>query len=239
MKGGGGGGVYSGKRRWRGLVIAVLGLVFLSMLVPLLFLLGPHNGFHSPGSEQQSSPSIGLGGYSTKIIIRDASKLSEGDRCILLSWVKPSLDNASNILTALLVRPSVRILWKTSCRSFGSSGSSMAGFLLKGSYGGGSFDLSISLVAVFVVVSSSSSSSEGREKLTLVLTLVLGSEELKNLTLLKVRKGDSDNGRSNLLWWFSVSEEEEEAKEMVLLEWLAAAMAMRRLLRTKGKGLDL
>lgn len=116
----------------------------------------------------------------------------------------------------------------------------MAGFLLKGSYGGGSFDLSISLVAVFVVVSSSSLSSEGREKLTLVLTLVLGSEEL-NLKLSKVRKGDSDNGRSNLLGWFSVSEEEEEAKEMVLLEWLAAAMAMpmRRLLRTKGKGLDL
>ncbi|BFG36679.1 hypothetical protein CerSpe_229530 [Prunus speciosa] len=125
MKGGGGGGVYSGKRRWRGLVIAVSGLVFLSMLVPLLFLLGLHNGFHSPG----------------------------------------------------------------------------------------------------------------REKLTLVLTLVLGSEELKNLTLLKVRKGDGDNGRSNLLWWFSVSE--EEAKEMILLEGLAAAMAMRGLLRTKGKGLDL
>ncbi|XP_008244177.1 PREDICTED: probable galacturonosyltransferase 7 isoform X1 [Prunus mume] len=80
MKGGGGGGVYSGKRRWRGLVIAVLGLVFLSMLVPLLFLLGLHNGFHSPGSEQQSSPSIGLGEYGTKIVIRDASNLSEGDR---------------------------------------------------------------------------------------------------------------------------------------------------------------
>lgn len=35
------------KRRWRGLVIAVLGLVLLSMLVPLVFLLGLHNGFHS------------------------------------------------------------------------------------------------------------------------------------------------------------------------------------------------
>lgn len=48
MKGGGGGGGTSYKRRWRGLVIGVLGLVLLSMLVPLVFLLGLHNGFHSP-----------------------------------------------------------------------------------------------------------------------------------------------------------------------------------------------
>ncbi|KAJ4704164.1 Hexosyltransferase [Melia azedarach] len=49
MKGGGGVGVsVSGKRRWRGLVIGVLFLVILSMLVPLAFLLGLHNGFHSP-----------------------------------------------------------------------------------------------------------------------------------------------------------------------------------------------
>lgn len=49
MKGGVGASSYTlpGKRRWRGLVIAVLGLVFLSMLVPLVFLLGLHNGFHS------------------------------------------------------------------------------------------------------------------------------------------------------------------------------------------------
>lgn len=46
MKSGGGGG-NPVKRRWRGLVIAVIGLVFLSMLVPLVFLLGLHNGFHS------------------------------------------------------------------------------------------------------------------------------------------------------------------------------------------------
>lgn len=38
------------KRRWKGLVIGVLGLVILSMLVPLVFLLGLHNGFHSPGN---------------------------------------------------------------------------------------------------------------------------------------------------------------------------------------------
>ncbi|KAL5166868.1 putative galacturonosyltransferase 7 [Glycine soja] len=59
MKSGGGGGGGMGavpsygvpaKRRWRGLVIAVLGLVILSMLVPLVFLLGLHNGFHSSGS---------------------------------------------------------------------------------------------------------------------------------------------------------------------------------------------
>ncbi|KAL2330483.1 hypothetical protein Fmac_018064 [Flemingia macrophylla] len=63
MKSGGMGAVPSygvpAKRRWRGLVIAVLGLVILSMLVPLVFLLGLHNGFHSPGYtyEQRNSPS--------------------------------------------------------------------------------------------------------------------------------------------------------------------------------------
>lgn len=68
MKGGGGGSSSSlntlpAKRRWRGLVvIAVLGLVFLSMLVPLVFLLGLHNrkGFHSATAyaiEQQTSAS--------------------------------------------------------------------------------------------------------------------------------------------------------------------------------------
>lgn len=43
MKGGG------GKRRWKVLVIGVMVLVILSMLVPLAFLLGLHNTFHSPG----------------------------------------------------------------------------------------------------------------------------------------------------------------------------------------------
>ncbi|XP_014523237.1 probable galacturonosyltransferase 7 isoform X2 [Vigna radiata var. radiata] len=63
MKSGGLGAVPSygvpAKRRWRGLVIAVLGLVILSMLVPLVFLLGLHNGFHSSGYlyEQKTSPS--------------------------------------------------------------------------------------------------------------------------------------------------------------------------------------
>ena len=56
MKGGGGVGSggsaygFPAKRRWRGLVIGVLGLVILSMLVPLVFLLGLYNGFHSPGN---------------------------------------------------------------------------------------------------------------------------------------------------------------------------------------------
>ncbi|KAK8504494.1 hypothetical protein V6N12_017773 [Hibiscus sabdariffa] len=60
MKGGsGGGGIAPAKRRWRGLAIAVLFLVVLSMLVPLGFLLGLHNGFHSPGhiALQRPSPS--------------------------------------------------------------------------------------------------------------------------------------------------------------------------------------
>ncbi|CAH8315736.1 unnamed protein product [Eruca vesicaria subsp. sativa] len=54
MKGGGGGG----KRRWRFLVIGVLVLIILSTLVPLAFLLGLHNGFHSPGfvTVQPASP---------------------------------------------------------------------------------------------------------------------------------------------------------------------------------------
>ncbi|WJX82390.1 polygalacturonate 4-alpha-galacturonosyltransferase [Trifolium repens] len=63
MKSGGLGAVPSygvpAKRRWRGFVIAVLGLVILSMLVPFVFLLGLHNGFHSSGYiyEQRSTPS--------------------------------------------------------------------------------------------------------------------------------------------------------------------------------------
>ncbi|KAJ0262298.1 galacturonosyltransferase 7 [Hirschfeldia incana] len=62
MKGGGGGvgggGGGGGKRRWKVLVIGVLVLVILSMLVPLAFLLGLHNSFHSPGivTVQPSSP---------------------------------------------------------------------------------------------------------------------------------------------------------------------------------------
>ncbi|XP_057477594.1 probable galacturonosyltransferase 7 isoform X2 [Actinidia eriantha] len=54
------------KRRWRGPVIAVLGLVLLSMLVPLVFLLGFHNGFHSAtayANEGQTSASNGLKVY--------------------------------------------------------------------------------------------------------------------------------------------------------------------------------
>lgn len=49
MKGGGGGGG-GGKRRWKVLVIGVMVLVILSMLVPLAFLLGLHNSFHSPSN---------------------------------------------------------------------------------------------------------------------------------------------------------------------------------------------
>ncbi|KAL9271859.1 putative galacturonosyltransferase 7 [Drosera capensis] len=66
MKGGGlpGGGVgvsaypFPAKRRWRGLAIAVLGLVILSMLVPLVFLLGLHNGFHNSGSLSDEQTSV-------------------------------------------------------------------------------------------------------------------------------------------------------------------------------------
>ncbi|XP_021762147.1 probable galacturonosyltransferase 7 isoform X2 [Chenopodium quinoa] len=79
MKGGGANGAavsHSTKRRWKGFVIAVMGLVILSMLVPLVFLLGFHNAFHSSSaslsgsefpSQQQSSSSqhdgVALGAY--------------------------------------------------------------------------------------------------------------------------------------------------------------------------------
>uniref|UniRef100_A0A803LXT4 Hexosyltransferase n=1 Tax=Chenopodium quinoa TaxID=63459 RepID=A0A803LXT4_CHEQI len=61
MKGGGANGVAATKRRWKGFVIAVMGLVILSMLVPLVFLLGFHNAFHSP----HDSDSVALGAYQS------------------------------------------------------------------------------------------------------------------------------------------------------------------------------
>ncbi|KAI4355946.1 hypothetical protein L6164_000002 [Bauhinia variegata] len=74
---------FPAKRRWKGLVIGVLVLVILSMLVPLVFLLGLHNGFHYAGyiSEQQSSPSNqnvleGYGRYN----VRDTQNQSQGER---------------------------------------------------------------------------------------------------------------------------------------------------------------
>ncbi|KAI4353614.1 hypothetical protein L6164_002549 [Bauhinia variegata] len=71
------------KRRWKGLVVGVLGLVILSMLVPLVFLLGVHNSFHSAGyiSEQQNPPSNrnaleAYGGHN----IRDTQNQSQGEQ---------------------------------------------------------------------------------------------------------------------------------------------------------------
>ncbi|KAK9291016.1 hypothetical protein L1049_009199 [Liquidambar formosana] len=81
--GGGGGSSYTlpAKRRWRGLVIGVLGLVLLSMLVPLVFLLGLHNGFHSAGyaSERQSSAPNGLRDVD-RYDISNTWNHSEGDQ---------------------------------------------------------------------------------------------------------------------------------------------------------------
>ncbi|XP_062003655.1 probable galacturonosyltransferase 7 [Rosa rugosa] len=65
---------YAGKKRWKGLVVGVLGLVLLSMLVPLLFLLGIHNGFQGYGSEQPNSPT-----HTTPIIINTNSNQAEED----------------------------------------------------------------------------------------------------------------------------------------------------------------
>ncbi|KAK1412481.1 hypothetical protein QVD17_33766 [Tagetes erecta] len=63
------------KKRWSWLVIAVLGLVLLSMLVPLAFLLGLHNGFYSgtnTGFAERRSPA------STRIEATLDSPLVEG-----------------------------------------------------------------------------------------------------------------------------------------------------------------
>ncbi|PIA59797.1 hypothetical protein AQUCO_00400589v1 [Aquilegia coerulea] len=46
---------FPAKRGWRGLAIAVLGLVILSLLVPLIFLLGLHNNFHSADVNEDRS----------------------------------------------------------------------------------------------------------------------------------------------------------------------------------------
>ncbi|KAK9154636.1 hypothetical protein Sjap_002116 [Stephania japonica] len=57
------------KRGGRGLALAVLGLVILSMLVPLVFLLGLHNGFHSTNgfvSKDSSEPSVSFGNYGSE-----------------------------------------------------------------------------------------------------------------------------------------------------------------------------
>ncbi|KAK9755361.1 hypothetical protein RND81_01G019700 [Saponaria officinalis] len=59
----------STKRRCNGFVIAVLGLVLLSMLVPLVFLLGFHNAFQSsgfPSERRSSSPNNGPAGYGLR-----------------------------------------------------------------------------------------------------------------------------------------------------------------------------
>lgn len=61
MKGAAGGGssyTVPAKRRWKGLVIGVLGLVLLSMLVPLVFLLGLHNSFQSYSGKFCLAPPI-------------------------------------------------------------------------------------------------------------------------------------------------------------------------------------
>nr|XP_016515823.1 PREDICTED: probable galacturonosyltransferase 7 isoform X4 [Nicotiana tabacum] len=77
---GGIGGALPAKRRWKGFVIAVLGLVLLSLLVPLVFLLGLHNGFHSSGltTAQQSSTSNGVRVYSRHSTAKNGNQ-SEGD----------------------------------------------------------------------------------------------------------------------------------------------------------------
>ncbi|XP_076895979.1 putative galacturonosyltransferase 7 [Bidens hawaiensis] len=54
------------KKRWSWLVIAVLGLVLLSMFVPLAFLLGLHNGFHSVTHSGQRNSASSRSGAALK-----------------------------------------------------------------------------------------------------------------------------------------------------------------------------
>lgn len=77
MKGGMAASAYAGKKRWKGLVVAVLGLVFLSMLVPLIFLLGLHNGFHPPGTFLSLSRSVSLrSDFAFAMVVLDLSQIS-------------------------------------------------------------------------------------------------------------------------------------------------------------------
>ncbi|MCD7462420.1 hypothetical protein HAX54_048506 [Datura stramonium] len=102
---GGIGGALSAKRRWKGLVVAVLGLVFLSLLVPLVFLLGLHNGFHSSGytTTQQSLASGGLRIYGRHSNAKIGNQ-SKGDESThmddLLQRLEPTLpkDFGGNIV---------------------------------------------------------------------------------------------------------------------------------------------
>uniref|UniRef100_A0A1J3FYL9 Hexosyltransferase n=1 Tax=Noccaea caerulescens TaxID=107243 RepID=A0A1J3FYL9_NOCCA len=100
MKGGGGGGGVGGggggKRRWKVLVIGVLVLVILSMLVPLAFLLGLHNGFHSPGfvTVQPASPFESLSRINaTKHTQRDLSDRVDE----VLQKINPVLPKKSDV----------------------------------------------------------------------------------------------------------------------------------------------
>ncbi|KAL2897481.1 putative galacturonosyltransferase 7 [Bienertia sinuspersici] len=101
----------STKRRWRGFVIAVMGLVILSMLVPLVFLLGFHNAFHSSGSgfpsEQQSSSSldgIAVGGYES-LSSNDTMDQHDQTRHIkdLIERLAPALPKNVNISKPIAV----------------------------------------------------------------------------------------------------------------------------------------
>ncbi|XP_030456138.2 probable galacturonosyltransferase 7 isoform X2 [Syzygium oleosum] len=88
MKGGGGGGGGSGvgKRRWRGLVIGVLGLVVLSMLVPLGFLLGR---FHSASTSVFVSDQLNAGSSG----IRSYDKYDVQSR----NWSKSEKDHSKHV----------------------------------------------------------------------------------------------------------------------------------------------
>ncbi|XP_042492152.1 probable galacturonosyltransferase 7 [Macadamia integrifolia] len=84
MKGGGGGSLPA-KRAWRGLGVAVLGLVILSMLVPLVFLLGLHNGFHTTGYvTEDRSPASDFGRHDPL----ELSKTQNQSEVISLSWTR-------------------------------------------------------------------------------------------------------------------------------------------------------
>ncbi|GKV02872.1 hypothetical protein SLEP1_g15254 [Rubroshorea leprosula] len=120
--GGGVGGVSPAKRRWRSLVIGVLFLVVLSMLVPLGFLLGLHNGFHSHGFVpiQHTSQSNVIGDfdrYGTRDFWNHSQGASSNHIDDLLRQIEPKLPKV-RCMTPMMTSIAYTLLFFIFCYSF-------------------------------------------------------------------------------------------------------------------------
>ncbi|KAK6256104.1 hypothetical protein SCA6_017409 [Theobroma cacao] len=109
--GGGGGGVAPAKRRWRGLAIGVLFLVVLSMLVPLGFLLGLHNGFHSAGAPLSILQicfffsSISIRASAAAVIISDSTHLCSFTSSHLICALTVSVSHTIRLASSAGIMP--------------------------------------------------------------------------------------------------------------------------------------